>query len=169
MLATPRARGRGYGASELLFVRANREPPLSGDILLELKSPRANGTTHVKFTGTELIERLVALVSALRINLVRHHGFFAPNARLRPCVVALARADSGVDTTKCGHKKTGRYLQWPELMVRVFEIDVTAGPKCNTKGMQTIASITEREVIRAILMCVGQPTVVALEVALKLR
>ncbi len=48
----------------------------NGDVLLELKRPWANGTTHMRFTGTELIERLVSLVPPPRLNLTRYHGLW---------------------------------------------------------------------------------------------
>ncbi len=121
-------------------IRYMARPPLpdkrlllaeNGDILLELKRPWANGTTHVKFTGPEFIERLVALVPPPRVNLVRHFGVFAPNAYLRPQVVRMARSHSGADASTCSHKKrTGRYLDWAKLMTRVWEADLTHCPRC---------------------------------------
>ena len=94
-----------------------------------------------------------------RVNLVRHFGIFAPNARLRPLVVGLAQAHSGVDASTCSYKKrTGRYLDWAKLMTRVWEADITICPRCGMKGMQSIASITQSDVIRDILTCIGEPT-----------
>jgi hypothetical protein len=58
-------------------------PPLSNDRLeelpdgrfrLRLKTPWANGTTHMIFDGPELIGRLVALVPPPRAHQVRYHG-----------------------------------------------------------------------------------------------
>jgi hypothetical protein len=131
----------------------------NGDVLLELKRPWANGTTHVRFTGPEFIERLVALVPPPRVNLVRHFGILGPNARLRPQVVRMARADSGANASTCCHKKrTGRYLDWSKLMTRVWEADLTICPRCGVKGMQVIACITQADVIRDILTSIGEPT-----------
>jgi hypothetical protein len=42
-----------------------------GDVLVKLKTPWPGGTTHIKLTGPELVERLAALVPAPRTNLVR--------------------------------------------------------------------------------------------------
>ncbi len=127
--------------------------------MLELKRPWAGGTTHVRFTGPEFIERLVALVPPPRVNMVRHFGIFAPNARLRPLVVGLARAHSGADPSTCSHKKrTGRYLDWAQLMMRVWEADLTQCPRCGTKGMQVVAIIMQADVIRDILTSIGEPT-----------
>jgi hypothetical protein len=41
-----------------------------GRVALVLQRPRADGTTHLLFTPTELLERLVPLVPRPRINLV---------------------------------------------------------------------------------------------------
>ncbi len=124
-----------------------------------MKRPWANGTTHVRFTGPEFIERLVALVPAPRVNLVRHFGLFAPNARLRPLVVRLAQTHSGVDSSTCTHKKkTGRYLDWTQLMTRVWEADLALCPRCGIKGLQVIACITQPAAIRDILRCIGEST-----------
>ncbi len=149
-------------------IRYMARPPLpekrlsladNGDVVLELKRPWAGGTTHVRFTGPEFIERLVALVPPPRVNMVRHYGIFAPNARLRPLVVRLAQTHSGVNASTCSHKKrTGRYLDWAQLMTRVWETDITLCPRCGTKGMQAIAVITQADVIRDILRCIGEST-----------
>lgn len=148
-------------------IRYMARPPLpdkylswadNGDVMLQLKRPWSNGTTHMRFTGPELIERLVALVPAPRVNLVRYHGVFAPNARLRPEVVSKARAARTQEPTPHPSHARGRYLDWAELMRRVFEFDVTVCPRCRTSGMQVIACITDVDVIRDILTHIGQPT-----------
>jgi hypothetical protein len=46
-----------------------------------------DGTTHIVLTGTEVIDKLVALISPPRMRLVRYYGIFAPRAKLRPLVV----------------------------------------------------------------------------------
>lgn len=43
-------------------------------------------------------------------------------------------------------------------MTRVWEADITLCPRCGTKGMQVIAIITQADVIRDILRCIGEPT-----------
>jgi hypothetical protein len=55
-------------------------------------------------------------------------------------------------------RKKGRYLDWAQLLHRVFELDVRRCPRCGLVGMQQIAVITEAEVIRDILACLGKPT-----------
>ena len=129
-----------------------------GHVLLRLKNAWSNGTTHVKLTGPELIERLVSLVPRPRVNIVRHHGVFAPNARLRPKI--LPAQDPPTDESAEPHckKHGGRYLEWAELLARVFAVDVTVCPRCGARGMQMIACINESAAIRDILTCIGEPT-----------
>ena len=128
-----------------------------GDVLLELKRAWNNGVTHVRLTGIELIERLVSLVPPPRVNGVRYHGIFAPNAKHRKAMVQMVTVDEtrDVEKPKARKDKTGRYLDWTELLRRVFEYDLVKCPKCGVRGMQQIAVITQPDVIRAILKSMG--------------
>ncbi|MGH7645814.1 MAG: transposase, partial [Gemmatimonadales bacterium] len=47
---------------------------VDGRIALALQRPWANGTTHLVFTPSELLARLVPLVPRPRINLLLYHG-----------------------------------------------------------------------------------------------
>ena len=127
-----------------------------GNVLMKLKRAWSNGTSHMKFTGPEFVERLVSLVPAPRVNLVRYCGLFAPNARLR---TKALRQEEAEDSTKAAcQEKKGDYLEWAVLMQRVFEVDVTLCPRCGLEGMQIIASITDPIVIRDMLSSMGQST-----------
>ena len=55
----------------------------AGDVVLQLKSPYQDGTTHIVMTPLEFMQRLAALVPRPRLNLIRFHGVLAPNAKLR--------------------------------------------------------------------------------------
>ena len=52
-----------------------------------LKTPWADGTTHLVLSPLELIEKLAALVPPRRLNLIRYHGVLAPNASARNQIV----------------------------------------------------------------------------------
>jgi len=126
--------------------------------VFRLKRPWSNGTTHLKFTGTEWIERLTSLVTRPRMNLVRYHGVLAPNARLRPEVIRPSQQEANAainDKNKRSRRR--RYYDRAELMRRVFEFDVSHCPRCDVVGMQVIACIQEPVVIRKILRHLGQP------------
>lgn len=59
----------------------------SGRVLLQLKSQRRDGTTHVSFEGEAFIERLATLVPRPQANTVIYHGVLAANAKWRRRVV----------------------------------------------------------------------------------
>lgn len=61
-----------------------------GKLLYALKQPYSNGTTHFLFEPLDLLAKLAALVPRPRFNLVRYHGVFAPNSKLRGRIVPAA-------------------------------------------------------------------------------
>ncbi|MCA9508581.1 MAG: transposase [Myxococcales bacterium] len=136
-------------------------PPLSSErlkiapdgqnLLLTLKSPWRNGTTTILLTPFELIERLVALIPYPRKNLIRYHGFFAPNAELREEIISGFVSHQGHDS-----KKPGR-PNFAQLMARVFDIDVLFCPRCHSK-MQLISLVTEPQAIKDILRSLKMST-----------
>ena len=70
-----------YGASGALALeRLSRAE--DGRIAWRMKRPLPDGTTHLLFTGLELLGRLASLVPPPRTNLARFHGVFAPGARV---------------------------------------------------------------------------------------
>ena len=68
----------------------------SGDVVLQLKSPWRDGTTHLRMTPLEFMQRLAALVPRARPHLTRFHGVLAPNAGLRAEVVPGPAQDTSV-------------------------------------------------------------------------
>jgi Putative transposase len=65
--------------------RLSRSP--DGDVILQLKTPWRDGTSQLKLTPMEFLQRLAALVPRPRLHLTRFHGVLAPNAKLRSEVV----------------------------------------------------------------------------------
>ena len=59
----------------------------AGQVVLQLKSPYKDGTTHIVMEPLEFMERLAALVPRPRLHLIRFHGVLAPNAKLRSKIV----------------------------------------------------------------------------------
>ena len=63
----------------------------AGQVVLKLKSPWRDGTTHLVMPPLEYTQRLAASVPRLRLPLIRLDGVFAPSsttsAKLRPLVV----------------------------------------------------------------------------------
>jgi len=66
--------------------RLKRNP--AGQLVLQLKSPYRDGTTHIVMSPLQFMQRLAALVLRPRLHLIRFHGVLAPHAKLRAAIVA---------------------------------------------------------------------------------
>jgi len=62
----------------------------AGQVVLTLKTPYRDGTTHIVMSPLEFMQRLAALVPRPRLHLIRFHGVLAPNARLRAEIIPSA-------------------------------------------------------------------------------
>jgi len=51
----------------------------AGQVVLTLKTPYRDGTTHIVMSALELMQRLAALVPRPRLHLIRFHGVLAQN------------------------------------------------------------------------------------------
>ncbi len=63
-----------------------------GSVLVTLKTPWRDGTSHLCFEPLTLLERLAALTPRPRINLVLYHGVLGPRAKWRAAAVGYGRA-----------------------------------------------------------------------------
>ena len=147
---------------------ANERLKLSdcGQVVLTLKTPFRDGTTHLVMSPLELLQRLAALVPRPRLNLIRYHGVLAPNAKWRSQVVpaqtdseTLSPAETEVSEidplASSGEKKgVGRYISWSRLLRRVFDLDMEACPNCGG-SVKIIAAIEDPAVIKKILNHLG--------------
>jgi hypothetical protein len=55
----------------------------AGDVVVQLRRPWADGTTHLAFAPTAFLGRLAVLVPRPRVNLLLYHGVWAPRAACR--------------------------------------------------------------------------------------
>ena len=62
-----------------------------GRYAYRLRRPSHSGATSLVFTAAQLVKRLATLLPPPRRHLLRFHGVFAPNARLRAVVTRLGR------------------------------------------------------------------------------
>ena len=78
------------------MIRYTLRPPIAADrlrltpegqVLLERKRPWPDGTTHLAFDPTELLERLAAITPRPRINLVLYYGVLGARSAWRAQVV----------------------------------------------------------------------------------
>ncbi len=68
-------------------------PALEGRLIYRFPKPDVHGRTELLLTPLELLEALAKFVPPPRVHRHRYHGVLAPNARLRPHVVALGRPE----------------------------------------------------------------------------
>ena len=125
-----------------------------GKVRYQLKTPYADGTTHVIFEPLDFISRLAALVPKPRVNLTRYHGVFAPNSQHRARVTPArrgrgnkAKASRPVAAQPAEWRAS---MSWAQRLKRVFDIDIEI---CNVCGgsMKVIACVEDPLVIKKIL------------------
>ncbi len=113
-----------------------------GKVELELKSRWPDGTTHLRFTPLELVEKAAALVPRPHENLLVYFGVLAANAAMRPDVVAHGRppdVTTGPDavpssrdaSTPSARSRAPR--DWATLMKRGLDLDVLTCPTCGDR------------------------------------
>ena len=75
-----------YGARGAIAHSRLTELP-DGRVAYHMKRPLPDGRTHLVLTGVELLRKLAPLIPPPRFHLLRFHGVFAPNSKLRSLVV----------------------------------------------------------------------------------
>jgi hypothetical protein len=113
---------RGAVSLERLTQDAN------GDLIYTFTHPWSDGTTGIRLSPMELIEKLAALVPLPRMHLVRYGGWLAPHSHLRGAIIPTPRqqgmADAALDT---GSPRWG----WARLLKWVFALDMARCPFCH--------------------------------------
>lgn len=131
-----------------------------GEVVLQLKTPYRDGTTHLVMSPLEFLQRLAALVPRPRLHLIRFHGVLAPNAALRSQIVPAESDQATASSIADGEApaaSTRARMNWAQLLKRVFAIDMTTCPQCG--GPLTIlAAIEDPTVIIKILTHLGLPS-----------
>ncbi len=130
----------------------------AGQVVLTLKTPWRDGTTHLVMSPLEFMQRLAALVPRPRLHLIRFHGVLAPNAKLRAQVVPkpspeAAPVGHAAVSEQNGSHRPGR-PSWVQLLKRVFDLDLAHCPNCGGE-LTIIAAILDRPVIEKILTHLG--------------
>jgi putative transposase len=130
--------------------RLKRNP--AGQVVLQLKSPWRDGTTHIVMSPLELMQRLAALVPRPRLHLIRFHGVLAPHANLRAQIVPSEPLNA---REPCDHHAQSppaspARMSWACLLKRVFDLDIERCPSCGGR-LKIIAAIVDPAVITKIL------------------
>ena len=131
----------------------------AGEVVLQLKTPYRDGSTHLVMTPLEFLQRLAALVPRPRLHLIRFHGVLAPNAALRAQIVpgegAQAPNSADADDDPPAASPRAR-MSWAQLLKRVFPIDITVWPMCGGP-LALLAAIEDPAVFGKILSYLGLP------------
>ena len=133
---------RGAVALERLDVNAD------GDVLYTFTHPWSDGTTGIKLSPLELLEKLAALVPLPRLHQVRYGGCLAPHSHLRAAIIPTPR-QQGLEAPD--DRSPSPNWTWAQLLKRVFAIDMARCPVCQQGRLRIIAAITEVHVIQKIL------------------
>ena len=80
----------------------------NGNVVVALKTPYDDGTTHVVLSPMEFMGRLAALVPRPRVNLTRFHGVFSPNSKLRKDVVPQKPVEEQENQKPKAYSRPGR-------------------------------------------------------------
>jgi hypothetical protein len=110
-----------------------------GDLVYTFTKPWSDGTTGIRLSPLELLEKLAALVPLPRVHLVRDAGCLAPQSKLRDAIIPTPR-QQGVDGEEA---PTGPpSWSWARLLGRVFALDLATCPFCRCGSLRIIAAIT---------------------------
>jgi putative transposase/transposase-like zinc-binding protein len=133
---------RGAVSLERLTQDAN------GELVYTFTHPWSDGTTGIRLSPTELLDKLAALVPLPRMHLVRYNGRLAPHSHLRGAIIPTPR-QQGVDEkeTDTGSSR----WSWARLLKRIFALDMVRCPRGQRGTLRIIAAIMQGEVIRMIL------------------
>jgi hypothetical protein len=133
---------RGAVSLERLAQDAN------GDLVYTFTHPWSDGTTGIRLSPMELLEKLAALVPLPRVHLVCYGGCLAPHSHLRGAIIPTPRQQGVVEAeTATGSS----HWSWARLLKRVFALDMARCPWCRRGALRLIAAITHGEVIRKLL------------------
>ena len=133
---------RGAVSLERLQEAAN------GDLVYTFTHPWADGTTGIRLSPLELLEKLAALVPLPHVHLVRYGGCLAPHSHLRGSVIPTRRQQGLDEPEAC---PPAPRWSWARLLQRVFDLDMATCPLCQRGVLRLIAVITQGAVIHKIL------------------
>jgi hypothetical protein len=116
--------------------------PGGGVVILQLKKPWQDRTTHIELTPSAFLTRLASLVPRPRKNTSLYFGVLAANAKRRKKIV---RKTERTTTRK-------EDASWAALMKHSFGLDVLGCPRPSCKGRLTlVAVIFDRDEVKRLL------------------
>ncbi|MCC7075343.1 MAG: transposase [Deltaproteobacteria bacterium] len=149
-----------YGARGAIALSRLSELP-DGRYAYRMKRPLPDGRTQLVLTGEELLKKLAPLIPPPRQHLLRFHGEFAPNSKLRSQVVPKPPAplvEEGAPPDKPRPRPPSPYrLDWAAAFKRVFGTDVLTCARCGGR-LVVLAFIEKLSAVRTILDHLGLPS-----------
>ena len=124
----------------------------NGNVIVALKTPYDDGTSHVVLNSMEFMGRLAALIPKPSVNLTRFHGVFSPRSKLREYAVPTKSADGPGEAGRSGNPVYA--MTWAQRLRRVFAIEIEKCERCGG-GVKIVASIEDPTVIEKILKHLG--------------
>lgn len=97
----------------------------NGNVIVALKTPYDDGTSHVVLNPMEFMGRLAALVPKPRVNLTRFHGVFSPRSKLRAHAVP-GKPEAESEQVYASTIDKAYAMTWAQRLKRVFAIDPNA-------------------------------------------
>jgi Putative transposase/Transposase zinc-binding domain len=128
--------------------RERLQDDANGDLVSIFTHPWSDGTTGMRLSPLELLEKLAALVPLPHVHLVRDGGGLAPHSHRRGAILPTPR-QHGLDAPDARHASP--YWSWARLLQRVFGVEMARCPFGHQGTLRLIAVITQGEVIRKIL------------------
>jgi hypothetical protein len=135
-------------------------------LLYRFPRPDVHGRTEVVLTPLELLEALAKSIPPPRVHRHRYHGVLAPNARLRPYVVALGRPEApapegdpispAIPTEPAPERASPARIRWAVLLARIYDALPLLCPACGA-DMRILAFLTDPPVVSAILLHLDLP------------
>jgi hypothetical protein len=116
--------------------------PRGGVVILQLKKPWRDRTTHIELTPHAFLTRLASLVPRPRKNTSLYFGVLAVNAKRRKNLVRK--------TERSAPRKED--ASWAALMKHSFGLDVLGCPRPGCKGrVDLVAVIVDRAEVKRLL------------------
>jgi hypothetical protein len=123
------------------------EQDVNGDLTYTFTRAWSDGTTGIKLSPLELLEKLAELVPPPRVHQVRYGGCLAAHSKRRDAITPTPRQQGIESVASPASSRCG----WARLLKRVFNIDMERCPRCQSGVLRLIAAITEPPVIRRLL------------------
>jgi len=129
-----------------------------------------HGRTELLLTPLELLEALAKFVPPPRVHRHRYHGVLAPNAKLRPHVVALGRPElvseapaaegdvtlPSLPSEPAPAPASPARIRWAVLLARIYDVLPLLCPACGGE-LRILAFLTDPPVVAAILLHLDLP------------